>query len=328
MYNVGKTKMDYEFLINNQSFGKEQLILPSLGSLGLTGVSTSLPTDPTNTVVTYDSCFIQTTSDLICFDYLRTLGSPLPTTCPINSILKFIIKNNENSEKRCENIDNIKVSKNSGWKKSLSLDSLRNDERLLCGGENISVYKEGTIDLCRMYSQRHAVVNYDFYINERSIGGDKFILPPITSLNLTSLPTSAPTEECAISLAIKCYFQPDRKIGKGRHTVPCDQISTTEGTCIRSIMFRHLTVNVFENEPGQLNLLTSSLRNGEVNLELVSPDKPVILRPSEKFKFEYVIPEVNICKEKGLVFESTAHIEATWGSKTCSRTKRISYTSP
>merc|ERR1739845_154258 len=75
MYNVGKTKMDYEFLINNQSFGKEQLILPSLGSLGLTGVSTSLPTDPTNTVVTYDSCFIQTTSDLICFDYLRTLGS-------------------------------------------------------------------------------------------------------------------------------------------------------------------------------------------------------------------------------------------------------------
>merc|ERR1712048_1435975 len=187
--------------------------------------------------------------------------------------------------------------------------------------------KRDTIDLCRMYNQGDLSINYNFYLNERSLGSDKFTLPPLNTLNLTSPPTSSPTEEFAISLAIKCFFQP-HKIGKGRHTVPCDQISTTEGTCIRSIMFRHLTVNVFENEPGQLNLLTSSLRNSEVNLELVSPDKPVILRPSEKFKFEYVIPEVDLCKEKGLTFESTAHIEATWGTKTCSRTKRISYKSP
>jgi len=240
----------------------------------------------------------------------------------------FIVKNNEKSGKRCERMNAINVSKNSGWKKSLPLDFLTNDERLLCGGENISVYKEGSIDMCSMYSKKQATINYDFYINERSTGGDKFILPPINTLNLTSPPTSAPTEECAISLAIKCYFQPDHKIGKGRHTVPCDQFNTTEGTCVRSVMFRHLSVNVFEDEPGQLNLLKSSLRNGEVDLELVSPDKPVILNPSERFKFEHVIHEVNLCKEVGLTFESTAHIEASWGSKTCNRNKRISYTSP
>jgi len=328
MYKIGRTKMNYEFLINDQFVGNEQFILPKIESLGLTAVPTSAPTAPTNIVVSYDSCFIDRNSDLTCFDYLRSLGNPLPSSCPIDIELKFIIKNKEKYGKRCEKMNDIKVSKNSGWKKSLSLDFLTNDERLLCGGENISVYKEGSIDMCRMYSQNQATIYYDFYINERSTGGDKFILPPINTLNLTSPPTNAPTEECAISLAIKCYFQPDHKIGKGRHTVPCDQINTTEGICIRSVMFRHLSVNVFEDEPGQLNLLKSSLRNGEVDLELVSPDNPVILNPSERFKLEYVIPEVNLCKEEGLTFESTAHIEASWGSKTCSRTKRISYISP
>jgi len=332
MYNNGKTKTNYEFLINDQSVENEQFVLPDIGSLGLTGVPTIVPTIvPTvsaNIIVRYVSCFIDRKSDLTCFDYLRSIGSPLPTSCPIDVELKFIVENTEDSETRCEKINVIKVSKNSGWKKPLSLDFLANDDRLLCGGENLSVYTEGSIDMCSMYRKGQTSINYDFFINEGSTGGDKFILPNINIIGLTNSPTSAPTEECAISLAIKCYFQPDNKIGKGRHKVPCDQINTTEGTCIRSIMFRHISVNVFEDETGQLNLLESSLRNGLKNLTLVSPDEPVILEPNKRFMFEYVMPNVNLCEEEGLTFHSTAHIEASWGAKTCSRTKRISYTSP
>merc|ERR1712137_619349 len=106
MYSIGKTKIDYKFLVNNQPSGKEQLILPKLSSLGLTGISTTLPNNPTNTVVTFDSCFIHETSDVSCFDYLGTLSTPLPLTCPMNVRLNFVIKNNEKSEKRCENIIN------------------------------------------------------------------------------------------------------------------------------------------------------------------------------------------------------------------------------